>query len=154
MAKRVKLGDIIEIPTSKGLAYAQFSHLHPRYNALLRILPGLFDLRPADLSSIVESPEVFVPFFPLQAAINQDIFEVAGNHPVPDFAKSFPLFRAGVIDPATKKVNIWWLWDGTKEWKVGEITPEQRNLPLRGIWNDTLLIERIESGWTPATDPS
>ena len=64
------------------------------------------------------------------------------------------LVRGGVIDPSTRKVKVWWLWDGEKEWRVGEITAEQRGLPIRGVWNDTLLIERIESGWTPETDPS
>jgi YD repeat-containing protein len=41
---------------------------------------------------------------------------------------------------------------GEKEWKVGDITAEQRKLPLRGIWNDTLLVERIEAGWSPSND--
>jgi hypothetical protein len=59
-----------------------------------------------------------------------------------------------VIDPSTGKVKVWWLWDGEREWQVGELTEEQRGLSFREVWNDTLLIERIESGWTPETDPS
>ncbi len=154
MAKKPKIGDIIEITTAKGLAYAQLSHFHPRYNALLRILPGFFSKRPSDFLTLVNQPEKFVNFFPLQAALNQGIFEIVGNQPVPDTAESFPLFRTGIVDPVTGKVRVWWFWDGEKEWKVGDISEEQRNLPLRGIWNDTLLIERIESGWTPSTDPT
>jgi len=156
MAKRIHIGDIVEIPTAKGLRYAQFSHEHaqpPRYGALIRVLPRFFQSRPGDFSELVRQPETFVTFFPLQAAVNRKIFAVVGNCPVPDFAKPFPLFRSGVVDPATRKVKVWWLWDGEKEWKVGDITLEQRKLPLRGIWNDTLLIERIESGWTPSNDP-
>jgi choline dehydrogenase-like flavoprotein len=154
MAKKCKIGDVIEIPTRVGLAYAQFSHLHPRYNALLRVLPGKFDSRPSDLSTLVAGKERFVTFFPLQAAVNQGILCVAGNYPIPSAASSFPLFRTGIEDPQTRKVKVWWLWDGEKEWKVGDITQEQRKLPLRGIWNDTLLIERIEADWTPETDPA
>jgi hypothetical protein len=155
MAKKQKIliGDVIEISTAKGLAYAQFSHNHARYGVLLRILPGFFDTRPANLKEVVAHQELFVTFFPLQAAVDRKIFEVVANLPVPDSAKKFPLFRTGVVDPTTGKVKVWWLWDGEKEWKIGEITPEQRKLPLRGIWNDTLLIEKIESGWTPSNDP-
>ena len=31
----------------------------------------------------------------------------------------------------------------------GELTPEQRKLPIRGVWNDTLLVERIEADGYP-----
>lgn len=154
MAKRIRIGDVIEIPTAKGLAYAQFSNTHPRYGALLRVLPGFLNSRPSDFLELAQQPETFVTFFPLQAAVGRNIFEIVGNVPVPDFARPFPLFRTGVEDPETRKVKVWWLWDGKKEWKVGDITTEQRKLPLRGIWNDTLLIERIEEGWTPSTDPT
>ena len=140
MAKKVRIGDIIETPTANGLAYAQFSNTHARYGALLRVLPGFSKVRPSDLFALVHQPEAFVAFFPLQAAVNQSLFELVGNAPVPDFAKPFPLFRTGVVDPSTRKVRDWWLWDGEKEWKVGEITAEQRKFPLRGIVNDTLLI--------------
>jgi hypothetical protein len=61
--------------------------------------------------------------------------------------------RGGTPDPKTKKVAVWWFWE-EKEWKVGELTSEQRKMPIRGIWNDTMLVHRIEIGWTPATDPT
>jgi hypothetical protein len=154
MAKKCKIGDVIEIPIRHGLAYAQFSHLHPRYNALLRVLPGKFKSRPSDMMELVGAKEMFVTFFPLQAALNQGIVHFVTNLPVPRVATAFPLFRTGVEDPKTGRVKDWWLWDGEKEWKVGHINAEQRKLPLRGIWNDTLLIERIETDWTPQSDPS
>jgi hypothetical protein len=40
---RLKLGDIVEIKTAKGFAYAQYVNFHdrpPRYGTLMRILPG------------------------------------------------------------------------------------------------------------------
>lgn len=152
MAKQVQINDIVEIPTAKGLRYAQFSHRHPRYGALLRILPGSFESRPSDFSELVRQPESFVTFFPIQSAVSRNIVQVVASYPVPSFAKPFPLFRCGVIVPETGKVKEWWFWDGEKEWKVGNLTTEQRKLPLRGIWNDTLLVERLETGWTPESD--
>jgi hypothetical protein len=152
MAKKVRIGDVIEIPTAKGLSYAQFSHNHARYGALIRVMPGMSRSRPSNLAELIGGPDKFVTFFPLHAAVSRGIFEVIVNCPVPDSAKLFPLFRTGVEDPMTRKVKAWWLWDGEKEWRVGELTTEQRKLPLRGIWNDTLLVERVEAGWTPSND--
>ena len=62
MAKRVIVGDIIEVVTAKGLSYAQFSHRHARYGALLRVLPGFFDWRPSEFAELVRQPESFVTF--------------------------------------------------------------------------------------------
>ena len=149
-----KIGDIIEIPTKKGLAYAQYTHQHSQFGGLIRVFDVLFENRPSDFSKLVTAPVRFSTFFPVAAAIKRGIFAVVGHRDVAPQNKSFPLFRDGVADPKTNKVKVWWLWDGEKEWKVGEITPEQRMLPLRAIWNDTLLIEKIESGWTPSNDPT
>ncbi|MFA6295295.1 MAG: hypothetical protein WC666_02625 [Candidatus Paceibacterota bacterium] len=152
MKNRVKIGDIIEIKTKKGLAYAQFSHRHAQYGALIRVLPGFFQETPINFTELASIKESFVTFFPLQAAVNRSIVHVVSNCKIPDFAKSFPLFRTGIEDSITRKVKVWWLWDGINEWKIDKLTDEQYKLPLRGIWNDTLLIERIESGWTPTKD--
>jgi hypothetical protein len=154
---RLKIGDIVEIKTGKGLAYAQYTHKHdkpPRYGALLRVFGKFYDVRPSDLTELVRNRPAFMCFFPLGAAVNRSIVSIVGNVAVPLEAQAFPIFRAGVIDPSTRKVNVWWLWDGEREWRVGEITAEQRRLSIRGVWNDTLLVERIESGWTPEMDPS
>ncbi|MHB1381610.1 MAG: hypothetical protein ACYCXJ_05245, partial [Thermoleophilia bacterium] len=90
-------------------------------------------------------------FVPLGAMVNRDIVKVVANEPIPEENREFPLFRGGNED-SDGKVRVWWLWDGEKSWKVGEITAEQRNLPIKEILNDTMLIKRIEDGWTPEND--
>jgi len=151
MSKRrtATIGDVAEIPTRHGLAYAQVSHDLPSYGPLLRVLPGFFERRPADLQALADQRASFVAFFPLKHAVRKGRFEIVARCRVPEFAQSFPLFRSGFIDPKTGKVKTWWLWDGEKEWPVGSLTKEQHELPIRAVWNDTLLLERIEQGWTP-----
>jgi hypothetical protein len=152
---KVQFGDILEIRTSKGLAYAIYTHRHeqsPKYGALIRVFDQLYQSRPVGISDLVNIPIRFSTFFPLQAAVEKGIVEIVGNVSTPDSLKSFPLFRSGVIDPQTKKVRTWWLWDGEKSWRVGDLTIEQRSLPIRGIWNDTYLVHRIEEGWRPEND--
>ncbi|GGY20444.1 hypothetical protein [Paludibacterium paludis] len=153
MAK-LKIGDIVEIKTGKGLTYAQYTHKHKQYGALLRVFGNFYCARPGDFAELVKNRPAFICFFPLSAAVDQGIVSIVDNVAVQSEAQAFPTFRAGVIDPSTRKVGVWWLWDGEKEWRAGELTAEQRKFPIRGVWNDTLLIERIESGWTPETDPT
>lgn len=152
--KNPKIGDVVEIATKSGFAYAQYTQKHKLYGALLRVFPGLYEFRPEYLSEITNLEPAFQCFFPLSAAVKGHIVSIVDNVPLPSGAKNFPIFRAGVVDSATGKVQTWWLWDGEKEWRVGHLSPEQRKLPIRGVWNDTLLIERIEEGWTPESDPT
>jgi hypothetical protein len=54
---RPQIGDVIEIPTPRELAYAQYTQEHrepPRHGSLLRVLPGLYGRRPDDLRTLVE----------------------------------------------------------------------------------------------------
>ena len=45
--KRPRIGDVVEISTPRGLAYAQFTHKHdapPKFGALIRVAPGYYDV--------------------------------------------------------------------------------------------------------------
>jgi len=149
---RPKFGDIIEIKTSKGLAYALYTHRNKQYGALLRVFGHILPSRPSHFDTLVSGRPQFETFFPLGAAVHRGIVSVVGSVPIPPQFQAFPIFRSGSADPITKKVKTWWLWDGEKEWLVGNITDEQRKLPIRGVWNDTLLRERIDTGWTAEND--
>lgn len=156
--KRPQIGDIVEITTSKGLAYAQYTHEHtkpPCYGSLLRVLPGLYSQRPSDLSELIGQKEKFVTFFPLKSELKHEdtVFKIIANEALPEWAVAFPVFRNGLPD-REGNVHEWWLWDGDKEWKVGKLTPEEIRLyPGLGVANDTALIQMIENGWT-SWDPA
>ncbi len=154
MAKRARIGDIIEVATKRGLAYAQLTHVHGEFGALLRVFRGFHESRPQHLSELIRHDTQFQAFFPLQAAVNRKIVTVVGNEPISDRLKEFPVFRSGLPDPGSRTVSTWFLWDGHRSWRVGKLSPAQRKMPIRGIINDTLLIERIESGWTAESDES
>ena len=147
MSKRIKIGDIVEIITPKGFAYAQYTHKHPMYGALIRIIKGIYKEKPENLLDLLSNKFQFTTFFPLGVAVNQKLVTIVGNFPLPDKAKDFPVFKAGVQNK-NGVVETWWLWDGEKEWKIGDLTDEQKDYPLRGVINDTLLIERICNKWS------
>ncbi len=152
--KRAKIGDIIEIPTSLGLVYAQHTHFHREYGELLRVYAQKYAQRPADLSQILQGDQQLMCFYPLQAAIKFRLVEAVGHCPVPAESAAFPLFRTGIEDRDTLKVKNWWFWDGERSWPHGELTPEQERYPMRGIWNHEYLIDRIVEGWRAENDPT
>ena len=154
---KVRIGDLIEIKTGKGLVYALYTHRHdnpPKYGAMLRIFNQVYPSRPTNFDATIKLAVRFSVFFPLQAAVNRGLVEVVATLQVPEELKQFPVFRSGMVNPETKKVDAWWLWDGEKEWRIGRLTQEQRKLSIRGVWNDTILIQRIEEDWRPESDPS
>jgi hypothetical protein len=157
--KKIRIGDIIEIKTTKGIAYAIYTHRHvdrPRYGPLIHIFDHLYESRPDCLADILKNSVLFATFFPLGAAVNRGLVEVVGNITVPPELSEFPVFRSGIPDQNPQNpriVKVWWLWDGKNEWRVGDLTPVQRTYPLRGIWNFSLLIERIEKRWRAEDDP-
>lgn len=153
MPKKIRIGDIVEIPTSKGMAYAQYSHAAKgEGGVIIRVLVGLFKKRPDSFEEVVEKKHKFITPFPLGPAINRGIFNVVGNVEVPDEEKIFPLFRAAGATDEEGIVKVWWLWDGEKEWPIGILPSKYIRLPILWVPNDTALVEMIEEGWTPETD--
>ena len=148
--KRPQIGDVIEIETPIGLGYAQYTHEHrepPRFGSLLRVLPGLFAMRPSDFQALLVQEERFSIFFPLGAALNRQILRIVANDAIPKARRAFQTFGKLSGDG-----QVWWMWDGSREWKARSAR-ERTPRALRAIWNDTLLIERIaDQDWTPSED--
>src|SRR3954471_5448970 len=115
MPKQVQIGSIIEIQTAKGLAYAQYTHQHPTHGGLIRVFDPLFTNPPSDFSQVADGPVRFSTFFPLRAAVSRNTFKVVGHERIAPGNREFPIFRGGNADPKTKKVAVWWFWDGERE---------------------------------------
>jgi hypothetical protein len=150
--KRAKIGDVIEIRTAKGYAYAIYTHHHKLMGALLRVFNTVYASRPENITGVVEDSVRLVVFFPLQSALNRSIVKTVGNVPIAESLRVFPLFRNPGVPNLDGKADKWWLWDGERSTPIEKLTQEQRRLPVRGIWNDTLLVERIDNGWRHEDD--
>lgn len=147
-----KIGTVIEISTSRGFAYAQYTHNHKTHGALIRVMKGLYEKPQTDLEMLVHNTNLFSIFFPIVAAMRQKLVNRVGVQPVPAFAQKFPIFKQGFPDPKTGKVASWTLWDGEKTWRTQELTEEEKNYPLSRIASLDTLTTRIEEEWTPASD--
>jgi hypothetical protein len=149
MAKRLKVGDVIEIETRRGLAYAQYTHRVEGMGYLIRVVEDTFRVRPSCLAAVVRGRTAFKAVFPLQRAVNLKMYELVGNHEVPEEDLAFPVFRQRGFVDREGRVHDWYLWDGERTWKLqGGLTAETRKYPLREIINAVLLVERIENRWT------
>lgn len=146
-------GDVFSIETKAGPGFFQFVLKNKLMGSLIRVFP--LSISPMATRSLCELTEVetnFWIFFSVDTALRRGLIQKVGHCPVPLHSRSMPLFRAGIPDRSTRKVENWWLWDGERTWPIGDLSPEQRKLPIRAAWNDTLLKERLEAGWLPETD--
>jgi hypothetical protein len=152
MRRRPRVGDIVVIKTDQGAALAQYTHKHPEFGVLVRVLrAGAMVDTGAEPAALARLPTQFATFFPLGAACARGIAEILGHAPIPDSDRAFPCFRQPLrVDPRQTGATNWLLWDGEREWIVPELNEEQRHYPIRAIMNDTLLVERALSGWSAA----
>ena len=84
---KVQFGDVIEIRTNKGLAYALYTHRHdvrPRYGAILRVMDKSLPVAPSRYRGGRQAPCSLHDVFSLQAAVDRELLEVVGNVPVPE----------------------------------------------------------------------
>ena len=147
--RRPKLGDVIEFTLSNGrLAYAQYvNNDRAAYGPLIRVLPGFFDARPADFSELVNGPERYYTFYFLGQAVRGGDVRIVANEPIPESARAWPTFKQFNQDETGKRT--WFLCDVNKSRKVGTLSPEHYDLPMRWIPSIPQALVYIESGWHP-----
>lgn len=145
--KKIKLGDVFEIITPKGKAYLHYIFKDPVMKVeLLRVLPGLYAEKPKDIDRLIATNERYMIFFPLTAANKKGIVQVVGYYPPDNFGK--PKYMRSEHNIRGEAMG-WHIvdTDTLKRELVETLSPEQKKLSEWGIWNDTLLIERLIEGW-------
>lgn len=142
------MGDVIQILTSEGVAYAQVTHKHPEFGYLIRIFSGFHNTRPKDFSAVVSCSVQLSAFFPVQSAVNQGLLSVVDNTPVPESLQVFPTFRSRNGGPG----GSIWLWSGGDAVRLDRcLLPEELTYPTEGIISAPLLVERIEKNYRAET---
>jgi len=145
--KKVKIGDIFEINTTKGRAYLHYIYKDKAIGELVRILPGLYVDRPVNFDELASSKEKYMIYFPLGAANRQKIVEQVGYHSADKFEKPQHMRTEHIIQGEF----LGWHIIDTDTWQrqlVKTLSSKQKQLSSWGIWNDTLLIEKLLEDWT------
>ena len=137
-------GDLVEIVTDKGLAYAQITHNHSSYPPVVRAIAGLHDTRPDDVVAVAQGETAFVAMIPLDGAMKNvnATFEVVGNVDIPKDQCAFPTFRMPIRD---KKGEIvyWWFWDGRSLSYDTHLDAVQEKLPLREVMSGRKFLDLV-----------
>jgi hypothetical protein len=152
MAKRIKIGDVFQIVTINGIAYAQVTHKHERYGYLVRVFAGFHDKQVSDFAKVVSEKPLFSAFFLIQAAVNQGFFTVIANCDVSDANKIFPHFRSTSYGKNGERGD-WWIWNGTVDVRLFRpLTDEEKKYSIHSIISAPLLIERTQNQYRAEVD--
>lgn len=146
---KLKIGDVFSIETQNGKAYFQYVFNNKILVELIRILPGTYHSDVVDLEKLVSEHELFMVHFPLKAAIKKKIVCFIGNFKLPTNFKNPKFMRSKKTDREGNLI-AWQIvdyetWNRTN---VARLSEEQKKLSPWGTWNDTLLINRLNEGWT------
>jgi len=157
-AKKVHIGDIVEISTPAGLGYVQYTHDGDTEGELVRVLPGLYADRPSDLATLSRQKELYFVFYIMDYAVRAGLTTVVSNQPVPDWAQEPPMMRHPASFPALGRVTRWRIISAASRLTVDELlrtpvvtelTPEQTRLSVREIWPHAAMVKQLARGWTP-----
>lgn len=151
--KRARSGDIIEVRTPRGLAYAHYTAKHPEYGEAIRVLPGFFEARPEDWSTLL-AHEGYFTFYPVGPAVSQGLVEIAANQPILPGREVPSTFRRYGWITREGQVKTWLINDGTRDIVRTELSAEERRMPLAEVWNHAFLIERLVEEWHPEQETS
>lgn len=146
---RIKYGDVFEIKTEKGVAYFQCVEEAPATECeTIRILPGVFDdITNVDIKTLVEMRESYFVQFALKYAVKKKCVKPIGNYKVPEFVSVPIYYRDKHI--IRGKFVCWHIVNKKtlQRHSVNVLSESEKRLSQWGVWNDTLLAERIADGW-------
>lgn len=147
---RIKYGDVFEIVTTKGVGYFQCVEEAPATECeTIRILPGTYkDMEEANLENLVDEKELYFVQFTLKYAVKKKCIKLIGNFKVPEHVVVPRYYRATHI--IRGEFLCWHIVDREtlQRRSVEELSDDEKKLSQWGVWNDTLLAERIAEGWT------
>jgi hypothetical protein len=141
-------GDLFEIKTEKGFGYFQYVFDEIDKIQIIRVLTNHFTEQPESFTEIVNEKEFYYIHFPLVTAFNRKLISFTGNYAIPSSVSKPKYMRT--THTIRGKMLGWHIVDTLtlKRQFVIDLSEEQKQLSPWGIWNDTLLKERISQNWT------
>lgn len=146
--RSARFGDVIEISTPRGLAYAQYVTRHPDYGDVMRILPGLFVTRPANLEELVQEVGFFA-FYPLAVAVARRMVDVVANMQIPAGCEGPRKLRRAGVRSNDGRVLTWVITGENGDYVREKLSSEEKRLPIVAIWNHEMLVQQLDANWRP-----
>jgi hypothetical protein len=143
----VRIGDLFKLESDGIVAYLQYAAEDERIAQLVRVLTPYERGLIGDPADLVGQNEQFLLYFPLKKALREKIVQKIGSFALPDSFQTPAFMRTKHMIGSELKG---WHIVNVETWErvlVAQLTEEQKKLSPWGIWNDTLLIERLKAGW-------
>jgi len=157
-SKKASIGDIAEIETPAGLAYVQYTHDNENMGQLVRVLPGLYATRPADIAELAKQKELYFIFYTLNHALDAGQTKIISHESVPKWARPYPLMRNASAIDHDGRTRTWKILDASSQLTIDvlkntptifELTPEQEKLSISVLSPHPALVKHLARGWTP-----
>lgn len=145
---KVRVGDVYEVCLPSGFSYVHVTARNKMLGVLIRVLSGIYDKPIPQFQELVSAQELYFTYMFVADFSKENGLRYIANVFIKE-CEVHPLMRDGIRDPATGRVNVWRLWDGEKEWRIGDLNESQKTLSLRQIWNCEILKRRIVDAWLP-----
>lgn len=147
---KIKKGDVFELATSKGMGYFQCVKETPANRSeLVRVFKGVFlNEEVANIEKLITEEEAYFIQFPLKYGVKKKVIRLIGNYKVPTELIVPRFFRDKHI--VRGEFTSWHIIDSETLMieSVMQLTDDQKKLSPFGMWNDTLLAERIANDWS------
>ena len=158
VTRRPKIGDVYEVPTPRGFGYIQYTHKSREYGYLIRVLPGLYAVRPQYLAEVVAKKENYFVYYPLSACLGDGNVTWVAELPIPEGSQGEQIMRLGWGQPSDGRVLGWWIIDGNNRTYVERLIEKERQYSFLEICSHGMLVYKLCIGWRPETarenDPS
>lgn len=151
MSRRVKIGDIFEIPLSNNRkAYGQYVYFDNKQGPLIQVFKHISDDDEiVDSDTILNSGSMFPPIIVgLFAAVKKTLWKVIDNRKIENF--KYPGFISTIRNPKTNEATIWFFWDGNNWTKLGRTLEDKyKSKEFLAVYSPYDVPSRIETGKNP-----
>jgi len=143
MAKRARVGDVLEIVVPEGQIYLHYLGVHLDYGDGVKVCPTRFQSPVAVAENLFR--DSFVVFYPARVAVTRGLAKVVGHLS----SSGLPRRVRRPVGRSVKDVRTWVIEEGIREEVKHDLSDEELRLPLGEIWNHEFLVQRVLEGWRP-----
>lgn len=144
----VKIGDILEVQTPRGLSYVQYVGKHAEYGDVVRVLPGWHEHRITDFAALTARAG-YLAFYSARAAVKAGLAKTVGWRPLPGGVEVPRILRRAGARGRTGEILTWIVENGGQETMRRQLSEAEKKLPIAAVWDHELLILRMSQEWLP-----
>lgn len=150
--RRIEPGDVFELAVGNQFVALHSIGKHSNHGWAVRVTKPR-DEGLLEAAGVTDAEELYIVLIgDLAAEEVEGHVRYVGRAALPErYRAGFPVFRASAsYEPSGRHApDSWWLDDGQREWRVGNLSEHEQHYPLRRLTPARALRDLIERGWDP-----